>query len=658
MLQKLRDGTSGWVATAIIVLLMVPFLFVIDQSYLGGMGANNVAQVKAPPTWWEGAPKWWPASMLWEHREVGADEFRQRFELERSRQRQEQGEAFDPRAFETVENKRRVLDQLIDDKVLELASERAGVTVSDAAVTEYIATIPAFQVDGKFDLNRYQLALAAQVPAQTPKQFESIVRQSLLQGLIPTGLATSAFVTDGELERIVRLSGETRDVEVVVLPPVAGDAAEPDEAAIKAWHEAHPRDFLKPESVTIEFIEVDASQLPAPAAADEATLRGRFEQERARFSEPDQRLASHILVRVEADADEATRKAAEEKARRLASEAQAPGADFAALARANSEDPGSRESGGDLGWVERGQMVAPFEEALFAMQPGEVRGPVQTDFGWHVLQLREVKQGSQVAFEQVRDELAREQAQADRERAFSDLTGRLTDLVYQNPSSLAPAAEQVGLQVQKLGPFTRADTIGIGAAPEVKKAAFSEAMIEDGTASDPISLGPDHSVVIRVVEHTPEQARPVDEVRDQVVAAIHADRQRKATEAAADALLERLRAGEALSAVAASERLELMPLPGLPRGLAMPTPEANRAMFAATPVAEGKPAVGRFAMPGDGVAVFAVNAVHPGDPAALEPEQRKQLRGQLEQLQGLGSAEDFTRALRKRFQVTIEESQL
>jgi len=658
MLQKLRDGTSGWVATGIIVLLMIPFLFVIDQSYLGGMGANNVAQVKAPPKWWEGAPKWWPVSKLWEHREVGVDEFRQRFEQERMRQRQEQGEAFDSREFESVENKRRVLDRLIDEKVLELAAGRAGVSVGDATVAEYIASIPAFQVDGKFDLSRYQLALAAQVPAQTPKQFEQLVRQSLQQGLIPDSLATSAFLTDAEFDRIVRLSAEKRDLEVALLPAPAEDTAAVDDAAIQAWYEAHPGDFKRPEAVTIEYVEVDASQLPAPAPADEATLRSRFEEERARFAEPEQRLASHILVRVAPGADEATRKAAEEKARRLAAEAQAPGADFAALARANSEDPGSRDGGGDLGWVERGMMVAPFEEALFSMQPGEVRGPVQTDFGWHVLQLRELKQGAQVGFEQVREELAREQAQADRERAYSELTGRLTDLVYQNPSALAPAAEQVGLQVRKLGPFTRADTIGIGASPEVKKAAFSEAMIEDGTASDPIQLGPDRSVVIRVVEHVPERARPLEEVRDQVVAAIRADRQHQAAEAAADALVARLRTGEALSAIAAADGLEVRPLPGLPRGVPVPSPEANRVIFAAQPEGEGKPVAGRFAMPDQRQAVFVVSAVHPGDPAELEPGQRTQFRNQLQQIQGSDSAEEYVRAMRKRFDVIVEESQL
>ena len=658
MLQKLRERTSGWVATIIIALLMIPFLFVIDQSYLGGVGANNVAQVKAPPTWWKGAPKWWPASMLWEHREVGVEEFRQRFEQERMSQRQQQGEAFDPRAFETVENKRKVLDQLIDEKALQLAAERAGVVIGDAAVREYIGSIPAFQVDGKFDSSRYQMALASQVPQRTPTQFEQLVRESLLQSLIPMGLGMSAFVTDPEFDRVLRLSGEKRDVELALLPAAPEDTAAVGDEEAKAWYEAHPGDFMRPESVTIEYVEVDGSRLPPAAPADDATLRKRYEEEKARFVEPEQRLASHILVRVDAGADAAALKAAEAKAQRLATEASAPGADFAALARANSEDPGSRDGGGDLGWVERGAMVAPFEEALFSMKAGEVRGPVKTDFGYHVLQLRELKAGAQVPFEQARDELAREQAQADRERAFSDLTGRLTDLVYQNPSSLAPAAEQVGLQVQKVGPFTRDDTVGIGASPEVKKAAFSEALIEDGTASDPIQLGPEHSVVIRVLEHTPEQPRPLAEVKEQVVAAIHVERRKKAAAGAAEALVKRLPAGEALADVAASVGTQAMPLPGLPRGVPAPSPEANREIFAVAAPAEGKTGAGSFEMPDGRYAVFVVTAVHPGDPAELQPEQREMLRKQFAQMDGAAAVDAYVRELRKGFDIVVEESQL
>ncbi|MBD9368687.1 peptidyl-prolyl cis-trans isomerase [Xanthomonas sp. XNM01] len=658
MLQKLRDRTSGWVATVIIGLLMIPFLFVVDQSYLGGVGANNVAQVKAPPTWWQGAPKWWPVSMLWQHHEVSAEEFRTRFEQERMQQREQQGDAFDPRQFETTENKLRVLDQLIDEKVILLAADRAGVTVGDIAVRDYIAAIPAFQVDGKFDASRYQLALSSQMPPRSPKQFEQDVRDALKQSLVPMGIAGSAFVTDAEFERLLRLSGETRDVEIAVLQPQAEDTAEVDEAQVKAWYDAHPADFRKPEAVSIEYVEVNASTLPVPAAADEATLRKRYEEEKARFVDPEQRLASHILVRVDSGADAAAQKAAEEKAAALAEQARAPGADFAALAKANSEDPGSRDTGGDLGWVEPGVMVAPFEQALFAMQQGEVRGPVKTDFGYHVLQLREIKTGAQVPFEQAHDELAREQAQADRERAYSELSGRLTDLIYQNPSALEAAAEQTGLQVQRIGPFTRDDTVGIAANPAVKRAAFSEALVEDGTASDPIELGPNHTVIIRVTEHTPEAARPLAEVRDQVVAAVRADRQAKAAAAAADALLERVRGGEALAAVAESAQADLVPLPGLPRGAPTPSPEANRTIFSVPAPAEGKTSPGRFELPGGRYALFAVTAVHPGKPEDMPEEQRTMLRSQFAQVDGAAAAESYVREARKRFSVVIQESQL
>ncbi len=213
--------------------------------------------------------------------------------------------------------------------------------------------------------------------------------------------------------------------------------------------------------------------------------------------------------------------------------------------------------------------------------------------------------------------------------------------------------------MQKLGPFTREDTVGIGAAPEVKKLAFSEAMIEDGTASDPIQLGPEHAVVIRVLEHTPQQTRPLDEVREQVVAAIRADRVQKAAAVAADALVKRLQGGEAMAEVAASVGAQVMPVPGLPRGAPAPSPEANRAIFAATAPAEGKVAAGRFALPGGRHAVFAVTAVHPGNPAELPQEQRDMARKQFAQIDGASAVEGYVSGVRKSFEiVVVEESQL
>ncbi|HBK46156.1 MAG TPA: peptidylprolyl isomerase [Xanthomonadaceae bacterium] len=656
MLQKLRDKTSGWIATAILGLLMIPFLFVIDNSYLGGVGANNVAKVQAPPTWWKSAPSWWPVSLLWQHHEVSTEDFRTRFEQVRMQERQQQGDDFDPREFESTENKLKTLDQLIDEQVVQLAAQDAGVVVGDDVVRNYIASIPAFQVDGKFSPDQYRMALAQGMPPRTPAQFDALVRGSLQQSLIPTAIAESGFVTNGEFERVMKLLGETRDVRIAALPEPAADTAPVSEEQIKQWYEAHPHDFRQPEMVSIEYVEVNAANLPPAQPADEATLRKRYEDEKARFVEPEQRHAAHILI--SAGSGEAAQKAAEQKAAKLAEEARQPNADFAALARANSEDPGSKDAGGDLGWVEKGVMVKPFEDALFAMKAGEVVGPVKSEFGYHVIKLAEIKGGEGKPFEQVRDQLAAEQLKSDTEKAYADLSGKLVDLVYKNPTSLESAAKEAGLAVQTLGPFARADATGIAANPAVQRAAFSEAQIQDGTVTDPIELGPNHSVMLRVTQHSAEQTLPLDKVRDRVVAAIHADRTEQAAAKAADALVARLAKGESLQALAEAEKLEVSPIPGLPRTAPVPTPAANRAIFSAPLPAEGKPSAGKLELNGGRYAVFVVDKVTPGDVEQVPAEQRTMLRQQLSQIEGAAAARAYVDALRKQYKVTTDESQL
>ncbi|SBV35156.1 Parvulin-like peptidyl-prolyl isomerase [uncultured Stenotrophomonas sp.] len=650
MLQKLRDKTSGWIVTVIMGLLMIPFLFVIDNSYLGGVGGQNVAKVSAPPSWWRSAPSWWPMSFLWSHHEIGNDEFRTRFEQARMQAREQQGDDFDPREFETIENKLAVLDQMIDEQVVRLAAEDARIVIGDATVRDYIASIPAFQRDGKFNAEQYRLTLAQSMPPRTPAMFDQVVRTSLQQSIIPTALAQSGFVTQGESERLLKLLGETRDVEFAILPVPEADTAAVDDAQVKQWYEAHLGDFRQPESVSIEYVELDMASMPPAAAADEATLRQRYEEEKARFVKPEERLASHILI--------GNSEGAEAKAAKLAEEAKQPGADFAALAKANSDDPGSKEAGGDLGWVERGVMVKPFEDALFAMQPGEVSGPVKTEFGYHVLQLRETKGGEGQPFEEVRDQLAAEQLQADTERAFNELSGKLVDLVYKNPTVLESAAEELKLPVQTLGPFSRATASGIAANPAVLRAAFSDALKEDGTVSDPIELGPNRNVMIRVTEHTPEQAIPLEQAREQVIAAVRANRAEEASKKAADALLAKLEGGQTLQALAEGEHLQLLPIPGLPRSAPMPTAAANRAVFTATPPAGDKPSYGKVMLDDGRYAVFALTKVTPGKLDEVPEPQRAMLKQQLSQIDGAAAAKAYVDGMRKRFKVQVQESQL
>lgn len=657
MLQKLRDKTTGWIATLILGLLIIPFAFVGVNEYMGGGAADDVATVEAPPSWWQSAPAWWPLSMLWQRKEITLDEFRTEFERVRQQQRQQLADNFDPREFESKENKLKVLQQLIDREVLSLASERAGIAISDAAVAKAIAAEPAFQVDGQFNRERYQLLLSSQVPALSPLKFEEQQREQLKMMVIPQGISDSDFVTASELDRLLKLLGETRDISMAVLPPAEADTAPVSDAEIKAWYDSHGNDFRQPESVALEYVEINGANLPV-AAPDEAALRKRYEDEKARFVAPEERLAAHILIAAPADADAAALKAAEQKAAALAQQARS-GADFAALARANSEDPGSKDAGGELPWVARdGSMVKPFEDALFSMQPGEISAPVKTDYGYHVLKLNEIRGGGGRSFEEVRDELAREQAASESERAYSELAGQLVTETLKNPTALAPAAQAVGLTVQQLGPFPRNAPTGIALNPAVLRAAFSDTLVQDGTVSDPIELAPNHSVVIRVTQHTPEQARPLDQVRDEVIAAVRADRQQKAAEAAADAIIAQVQKGGKLQDIAASEKLQSGELPGLQRGMPMPSPEANEAIFAAPPPAEGKPSVGKVELGNGTYAVFVVDKVNEADLSNLPAEQREALKQQLTQLGGMSATQAYVDAMRKQFKVKIIEERL
>lgn len=659
MLQKLRDKTSGWIATVILGLLIIPFAFVGIEQYLGQRTDNSVAKIDVPPTWWPSAPSFWPVSVFWQHDSIGIDEFRRTFEQARQQQRAQQGEAFDARAFESVDNKRAILDGLIDARVQQLSAQRDGVVVSDAMVRKSIQEVPGFQVDGKFDYTRYKLALASQVPALNERQFEQQVREGLQQSMMSMGVAASNFVTAAEMDRLLHLMGEQRDASVLPLPAPVADTGAVTAAEIQKWYDGHAAQYRAPEAVTIEYVEINSATLPAPAPADDATLRQRYEQEKNRFIEAEQRLASHILVRVPEGAAAAAQKAAELKATQLAAQAQAPGADFAALARANSDDSGSQAVGGDLGWVSKGMMVGPFENALFAMKTGEVSVPVKSEFGWHVIQLRELKSGAQESFEQVREALAREQAEADRERVASEFSSRLVDLTLKNPSSLAPAAREMNIPLQKAGPFSRTNAQGIVANPAVVRAAFSDNLIQDGTISDPIELAPGHSVLIRVTAHTPERALPLTQVRDQVIAAVRADRSAQAARKDADALVARLKGGETLDAIAASRQLPPpQVLPGIPRGAPVPEASVADAIFAVAAPAEGKVSPGQAQLADGRIVLFAVSKVTPGDVASMPAQQREMLQQQIARIGGSDDVRALVSQLRKRVKVTVVERNL
>lgn len=646
MLQRIRDKSSGWIAFVILGLVIITMAFFGIESYFAPKVETFAAKIEGPAKFW-----------IWgkQSREISQDEFRRRFEQVRVQERTRQGDAFDSAAFDSLDVKRQVLDSMIDQELMGLVAERDGITVGEAEVAEQLKSTPEFQVNGVYSPDQYRLALAGQ--GLSHAQFMARMRSDMAQRTIPGQIVETALASDSELEAFLHLVRQTRDLQLIDLPTPALPSEPPSEADLKTWYDDHASNYRSEEKVAIEYVEIDGSTLPTPTTADEATLRARYQDLKSRYVTEPLRTASHILVAVPADAAPEADTAARERAAALAAKAREPGADFAAIARESSEDLGSKSAGGDLGVIEKGMSEPAFEQALFALQQGGVSDPVRTPAGWHVIQLRELTPGSERPFEEVRAELEAEFLATERERVFSDLTGRLVELIYKDPTALAPAAEQVGLAVQRTALFGRGQGEGIAAIPAVREAAFSDAQRLERQVSDTVEIAPNHVVVVHVIDHQPEATQPFEQVRDRVLADFNADRLGKASLAQAEALLERAKKGESLEALATEVGRTVATLPAVERQGQLPPSLIEAAFSLPTPEA-GKPSLGIAKVAADRHVLVAVTAVTPGDLSSLDDATRQQLRDQMAQARGLVEYQDYIKALRRHYTVTVAEDRL
>ena len=636
MLQTLREKTTGWVAVLILIVLAVPFAFFGVENYFQQQVPTYVAKVDTV--------------------EISQDQFRQRFEEYRNRMRQMLGERYDAREFDTPIVKRQVLESLIDEEVLRQAAEKHGLVVSPATLQKEIAAIDVFHVDGRFSPEQYRQVLSG--ANMNPRTFESRMARDLVTRALPMGVNASGIVTDAYVDAYLALRDQTRTFDYVVVPAPGEDAVgDIGEDAIVAYYEANPSLYQSQETVSVEYVELDASRLEVAETVDEATLRERYEESKARYVDPEQRLASHILIQTPANADAQAVQAAQARAADIVAKARMDGADFAELAREYSEDPGSKGTGGDLGWIEKGVTDAAFEDALFSMAQG-VSDPVKGSDGWHVILLREIKEESGKSFEDARVELEKEYLESERERAYSDAAGRLIDAIYRDPSTLDNAASELGLTVQRAGPFPRSGGPGVFSNPDVQRALFSDSVLVEGLVSDLIEISPGHGIALRVSEHVPAATRPLDEVRAQVTASVRAERQAELGKAALEKALAAIDSLDSLKAYAQENELEVRNAENVGRAGATVDPAIARAAFALPHPAEGGASIGSAHLVGGSNAVIALTAIQAADLSKIDASQRDMLRTQL--AQGVASIEaaELVKALRRETKIDVAESRM
>jgi peptidyl-prolyl cis-trans isomerase D len=527
MLQSIHDSLKGWLAYVVLGAIGLVFVF---------WGIN----------WTLSAPTY--AAKV-NGSEISSNEVRQSYQQQLAQMERQSNGPLD----ETIRNeiKRRVLDQYVSSEALVTRADELGYRVSDSELLEEMSKVPAFQVDGKFDQAHALAILNAQ--GRSVNEIEALFRRDAKLRQLENALSASSFATPAELKAFRALTHQQREVTWMTLSAAKYAAGvTPDDAALKAYYDAHKAQYMTPETVNLRYVELSLAQLAAKVTVDDAQLKAYYDEQKTktpeRFAQAEQRRVRHILLPVNDPKEDAAVKA---KAEGILKRAQG-GEDFSKLAKEFSQDPGSATQGGDLGWSEKKIFVGPFGEAAFSMKVDEIRGPVKTQFGYHILKLDGIQPPTVKTFEQSKAELETEYRRTEAERLFNNAQDQLADAALQNTTDIDVVAKKAGLTVQDIPTFSRIDGGGaLGNVPAVIEAAFNQDVL-DGRLSPIIEVEKGRGVVLRATDHKLPQQKPLEVVRSDVVAAWKKQRGVELASAAAADAAKRLNGGESWDAVAKS----------------------------------------------------------------------------------------------------------
>lgn len=582
MLQTLHDKLKGVFATVVLGALAVVFIFWgVEFVRIGGGGAGGGLEVNGE--------------------KLDAEAVRREFQQELTRAQVAQPTGEVPADVREMIG-RNVLEGAVRRALVRQRATELGFRVSDEAVMASLQKEPAFQVAGKFSKDAYYAAIKS--VGLTPTGFEAEQRAALAVQQLDRGIGASSFVLPQEASRAIALRDEQREFGWVVFPRSAWLAgAVADDAAVAAWYEKNRSRFMTPESVALQYVELDLADVQAGLGADEAALRGYYEQNADRYTTLERRHARHILVTPGKDRD-----AARKKAQALYEQLKG-GADFAALAKRESQDPGSAAQGGDLGFAEKSAYVGPFADAVFSMKPGDLRGPVETEFGFHVIRLEGIEPGHRKSFDEVRAEIAAEYTRAEAEKIFGDHQEELDTRSFEAAGNLQQVADALKLPVRVVPVFTRQGGDPLGKDAKLVAAVFQESALA-GQTIPVVELAPGRVVAVRVTAHEKPRQQPLDAVRAQVVEFVKQEAAAGAAATAADQALTALQGGAAWPPVAANVQSDhAAPRAWTRRSQDVPGGVAAAVFRAPRPAA--KPSYGKVGLPGGDLALWTLVRVAP-----------------------------------------------
>jgi len=562
MLQNIRDNSQGWIAKTIIGIIVVLLALTGFEAIFNSSGnARNAAEVNGE--------------------EISLDELNQAVNMQRRQLMQQLGSDFDASLFDDKLMRDSALGALIDRTLLLQGARDADFAFSQAALDQLILQTPEFAVDGVFNAARFDQVI--QQMGYTRMQFRQLLEQEMLIGQLRAGISGSGFVTDQQIERFAQLERQTRDFASITVA-ADGSAVQVSDEEARQYYEANTERFRSPEQVVLEYVELNKEAYFDEVDASEEELQELYRQQIGNLAE--QRRAAHILIEVDGTSDAEAKAQLEEIAAQLAA-----GGDFATLAKEYSDDPGSANEGGDLGYAGPGVYDPAFEDALYALKEGQVSAPVRSEFGWHLIKLLGVQSPEVPSFESMKPELERELKAQQVEQRFVEVTKELENLAFES-ADLEQPAQELGLTVKTTEPFGREGGEGIAANRQVIQAAFSDEVLMDRANSSVIELDPDTVVAVRIKQHLEPEVQAFETVRDGIFEQLQHSKAAEQARSEGEKLLATLREGGEVegqwqSVEAATRGQDGVAPAVLQTVFRMPKPEGESSTFSGVTLASG-----------------------------------------------------------------------
>ncbi|MHA6129687.1 MULTISPECIES: SurA N-terminal domain-containing protein [unclassified Pseudomonas] len=595
MLQNIRDNSQGWIAKTIIgVIVALMALTGFDAIFKATTHNNEAAKVNGE--------------------QISQNELSQAVDMQRRQLMQQLGKDFDASLLDEKMLRESALKGLIDRKLLLQGAESSKFAFSEAALDQVILQTPEFQVDGKFSPERFDQVIRQL--GYSRLQFRQMLAQEMLIGQLRAGVAGSGFVTDAQVLAFARLEKQTRDFASLNIKADPAAVKLTDDE-IKAYYDEHAKEFMTPDQVVIDYLELKKSSFFDQVSVKDEDLQAAYQKETANLSE--QRRAAHILIEVNDKTTEAQAKAKiEEIQARLAK-----GDKFEALAKEFSQDPGSANNGGDLGYAGPGVYDPAFEKALYSLAKDQVSAPVRTDFGFHLIKLLGVEAPEVPTFASLKDKLTRELKAQQVEQRFVEATKQLEDSSFE-ASDLAQPAQDLKLTVHTSKPFGREGGEGVTANRAVVTAAFSPEVLDEGANSTAIELDPETVIVLRAKEHLKPAQLPLESVAGPIREQLTKEHASAAAKTKADELIASLRAGKTpLDKAIDGQNWKVTA--GATRAQEGVDPTVLQALFRMPkPVAKDKPAFSSVTLPDGSLMIVRLNSVN--EAATPTEEEKAQYR--------------------------------